>query len=385
MKIKKYILPIMLITAVSALSGCAENKPQEEDNAPQQLVFSESAELMYAKQFSIDRYEGGYSLISTADGGKYLIVPQEAEVPEDLDADTKIIRQSCGNIYLAATSVMGLFDALDECGQIRFSGTKAENWYIPSAREAMEKGDILYAGKYREPDYELLVSEDCRLSIQSTMINHTPEVKEKLEELGITVFTDLSSYEEHPLGRSEWIKVYGEMTGQQEKAEKLFNEQVSYLDSGDAFESTGKTAVYFYVSDSGQIVTRKSGDYVTKMIELAGGENVFYDLGSGSASSSVTMEPEKFYETAKDADFIIYNSTISGSLSSLDELIEKYPLLTDFKAVQNGSVWCTSDNLFQETMKLGVIIHDMNSVFTGNTDSDPPEFLYHLESGDAVE
>ena len=347
MKIKKYILPIMLITAVSALSGCAENKPEAESDAPRQLVFSESAELMYANQFSIDRYEGGYSLISTADGGKYLIVPQEAEVPEDLDSDTKIIRQSCGNIYLAATSVMGLFDALNECGQIRFSGTKAENWYIPSAREAMEKGDILYAGKYREPDYELLVSEDCRLSIQSTMINHTPEVKEKLEELGITVFTDLSSYEEHPLGRSEWIKVYGEMTGQQEKAEELFNEQVSYLDSGDAFESTGKTAVYFYVSDSGQIVTRKSGDYVTKMIELAGGENVFYDLGSGTATSSVTMEPEKFYETAKDADFIIYNSTISGSLSSLDELIGKYPLLTDFKAVQNGNVWCTSDNLFQ--------------------------------------
>ena len=86
----------MLITAVSALSGCAENKPEAESDAPRQLVFSESAELMYANQFSIDRYEGGYSLISTVDGGKYLIVPQEAEVPEDLDSDTKIIRQSYG-------------------------------------------------------------------------------------------------------------------------------------------------------------------------------------------------------------------------------------------------------------------------------------------------
>jgi iron complex transport system substrate-binding protein len=46
---------------------------------------------------------------------------------------------------------------------------------------------------------------------------------------------------------------------------------------------------------------------------------------------------EEFYATAKDADFIIYNSTIDGEISSLDELIAKNSLLADFKAVKNGT------------------------------------------------
>ena len=366
----------IILFTLFIFTGCSgNNSGNKNDN----LVFKESVKLLYAQQFSIDRYENGCSLIKTADNTDYLIIPQGQDIPDDISSDVKIIRQPADNIYLAATSAMGLFDSLGEGNAVKFSGTKAENWYIDYARNAMENGDMLYAGKYREPDYELLVSENCVLSVQSTMINHNPEVKDKLEELGITVFTDLSSLETHPLGRSEWIKVYGEMTGKQQLAEELFNEQVSELNSGKAFDDTGKTAVYFYITDSGQIVTRKSGDYITRMIELAGGKNVFENLGKDNASSSVTVEPEIFYETAKDADYIIYNSTISGEINSVDELVSKYELLAGFRAVENGNVWCTKNNLFQETMKLGTVIKDFNSIFTGTANENPPEFLYKPE------
>lgn len=361
--------------------SCAESekisdKPYETEG----LVFSERAALSYADQFAIDRYEDGYSMISVADGSRYLIVPEGKTAPEKLDKGIKIINRPAENIYLAATSAMGIFEALDCGNSVKFSGTKAEDWYIDYARNAMENGSILYAGKYREPDYELLVSENCGLSVQSTMIEHTPEVKEKLEKLGITVFVDYSSYESHPLGRSEWIKVYGEITGNSDEAESIFTEQTQQLDD---YESTGKTAVFFYISNSGQAVTRKPGDYVTKMIEIAGGENIFKDLGSENASSAVTMEMEKFYKTAKDADFIIYNSTIGGEINSLDELISKNKLLADFKAVKDGNVWCTRNNLFQETMKLSAVISDFNKIFTGKYTENPPQFLYKLESGDS--
>lgn len=366
------------------LVSCGENKsipdePYELDG----LQFIERTELLYADRFTIDRYQDGYSMISVADGSKYLILPEGKEVPDNLDKNIKIINRPVENVYLAATAAMGLFDAVGCGNAVKFSGTKSEDWYIEYAKNAMEKGDMLYAGKYREPDYELLMSNKCKLSVQSTMIEHSPDVKEKLEELGITVFVDYSSYESHPLGRSEWIKVYGELLNKQEEAEKLFNEQVEYLDSIDDSENTGKTAVYFYISNSGQAVTRKSGDYITKMIEIAGGENVFSDLGSENASASVTMEMEEFYSKAKDADIVIYNSSIGGELSSVEQLISKNNLLADFKAVKSGNVWCTRNNLFQETMKLGTIISDFNIIFTGNDESEPPQFLYKLESDDS--
>ena len=66
---------------------------------------------------------------------------------------------------------------------------------------------MYYAGKYNAPDYELILSKACDLAIESTMISHSPEVKEQLEQLGIPVLVERSSYESHPLGRMEWLKL----------------------------------------------------------------------------------------------------------------------------------------------------------------------------------
>lgn len=378
--IEFFIVPAIFLLI---LCGCEKtsgipDKPLEIEG----LTFSGRAENVYAERFSIDRYEDGYSVIRIMDGSIFLIVPEGKNAPENTGENIVILNQPIDNIYLAATSAMGLFVELDSGNSIKFSGTRSDDWYIEYAVSAMEKGDMLYAGKYREPDYEMLLTNKCRLAVESTMIGHSPEVKDKLTELGIPVFVDHSSYEPHPLGRSEWIKVYGEICGKPEKAEELFNEQNELLKAVENTENTGKTAVFFYINTAGQAVTRKSGDYVTKMIELAGGENIFADLGDPeTATSSVTMETEQFYDQAKNADFIIYNSTIGGEVNTLEELIGKNSLLADFKAVKNGNVWCTRENLYQETMKLGTVISDLNSIFTDNTKEYPPVFLFKLESG----
>lgn len=359
----------------------SQNRISEKPVEIEGLVFSERADSQYADQFAIDRYDGGYSLIQVADGTGYLIVPENGKIPKGISKKIKIIKKPVGNIYLAATASMAMFDALGCGDRVKFSGTKIEDWYIPYAREAMENGDILYAGKYREPDYELLVSDGCKLSVQSTMIEHNPEVKEKLEELGITVFVDYSSYESHPLGRCEWIKVYGELTDNREIAEQLFQKQSEILDTIGEQPDTGKTVAFFYISSSGQAVTRKSGDYVNKMIGLAGGSNIFKDLDNGSGTSAIQMEMEKFYATAKDADIIIYNNNIGKDVKSLDDLISKNSFIADFKAVRNGDVWCTGQNLFQETMKIGEIISDFHLIFSGEYKDNPPKYLYRLEGG----
>lgn len=382
MKLIKKLIFAVVTAFIIMLSGCSKTEKIPENYIEiEGLVFSERVELIYAEQFAIDRYENGYSVIHTMNGESFLLVPEGEKTPDGLSESITVIEKPTKNIYLAATSAMGLFAELEQGEAVKFSGTKADDWYIDYARQAMENGTMLYAGKYREPDYEMLLENKCMLSIQSTMIDHSPEVKDKLNELGIPVFVDYSSYETHPLGRSEWIKVYGEMTDTSELARQLFSAQAEQLD-GISEQSTGKTAAFFYISTSGQAVTRKSGDYVTKMIELAGGKNVFENIGDDKATSSVTMEMEQFYSQAKNADFIIYNSTIDGEVMTIDELIAKNELLADFKAVQNGNVWCTKENLFQETMKLGTVISDFNSIFTGNTENEPPVFLFRLEDGE---
>ena len=179
------------------------------------LTFREETELLYAQCFHLYRYEGGYTLIRIVDGGDFLVVPEGAVVPEGLDAEIVVLQQPLNKIYLAATSAMSLFDAVGALDHIRLTGTQKSGWYIDAAVTAMEKGDILFAGKYSEPDYERLIDEECDLAIESTMIYHTPKVKEMIQDLGIPVLVDRSSYENHPLGRTEWIKLYAALVGKE--------------------------------------------------------------------------------------------------------------------------------------------------------------------------
>ncbi len=343
------------------------------------LIYESAVALDYAKCFQIYRYEGGYSVICVDDGRNYLLVPEDGTIPESVPMEYIVIQKPLNNIYMASSSSMSLFDALDALDTIRLSATNADGWYVEHAKEAMEEGNILFAGKYSEPDYELLLEQKCTLAIENTMLLHTPEVQEKLEELGISVFIDRSSYEEHPLGRTEWIKVYGEFTDTTENAETFFEEQKAYITNLEKEENTGKTVAYFYMSRSGTVVTRKTSDYVPKMIELAGGNYIFDNLGSEetSASSSVNMTMEEFYASAKDADYIIYNGTIDNPLNSVEELIAKSELFEDFKAVQDGNVWCTGKNMFQATDAIGSIIGDFHTMLTDDS-VEELTFMYRI-------
>ncbi len=365
---------VLLGLLLFALSACASQPVQTQDTGGAPV--SGKMELSYATQFGVEVLSDGCSMITINEGGRFLVVPEGREAPEVTGGDVTVLRQPIKNIYLAATSAMCLFDALDALGSVTMSGTKADGWYIENAKAAMERGDIVYAGKYSAPDYELLMARDCGLAVESTMISHAPEVKEKLEELGIGVLVERSSYETHPLGRTEWIKLYGVLLGKEELAEKLFAEQVTVM-NGVSAESTGKTAAFFYINSAGGAVARQGGDYIARMIELAGGEYVFAGEGdNGSATGSLNLEMERFYAAAKDADVIIYNSSIDGEVRTVDELLAKSHLLADFKAVQTGEVWCTSKNFFQETTGFGLLISDMHRVFTGDTTE--LNYLYRL-------
>ena len=94
----------------------------------------------------------------------------------------------------------------------------------------------------------------------------------------------------------------------------------------------------------------------------------------------MNMQMEAFYAAAREADYLIYNSTVDGQLYTLEQLLDKSSILADFKAVKQGHVWCTEKNLFQETMGLGNLILDINKLFT----EEPPKdeemtYLYQLK------
>ena len=98
--------------------------------------------------------------------------------------------------------------------------------------------------------------------------------------------------------------------------------------------------------------------------------------------NAIDIYKEVIERIEKDADVLIYNSTIEGKIETTEQLLSKCPMLADFKAVQNGNVWCTTQSLFQESMELPDLILDMNRVFTAESpnavNEDELKFLTHV-------
>ena len=388
---KRSIPAALLLALLLALCACGQGgtepqdpDPPQEDPAGQTLSWDElswdgSLELDYAQQFSVD-YAGKDFARITIDSDVYLLVSEGMEPPAGVPDEVVVLRQPLQNIYLQATASMDCFRQLDAMDAITLSGTQAEGWYIPEARQAMEEGRILYAGKYSAPDYELLKSQNCDLALESTMIYHTPEVKEQLERIGIPVLVERSSYEVHPLGRMEWIKLYGVLTGKTEEAEAFFDRQLEQLAPVLEQENTGKTVALFGINSNGSVTVRKSGDYIAKAIDMAGGVYAFSDLTSEeNALSTINIQMEIFYQGAKDADILIYNSTIDANLTTMEELLDKSAVLADFKAVQSGNVWCTGKSMFQESMSVGNMILDFHTICAEeDPEDDALHYLYRL-------
>ena len=364
-----------LPAAALTLAGCGQHKTAPANTAS--LVFDHSYPLDYATQFSADCYEGGYVMIDIPDAGRFLVVPEGPAEVDDMPEDVVVLRQPLDHIYLVSTSVMDLFVHLDALESIALSGTKAEGWYVEEARQAMQEGRIAYAGKYSAPDYERILTAECGLAVENTMIYHTPEVKEQLERFGIPVLVERSSYESSPLARMEWIKLYGILLGKEALAEEVFARQAQRIAPLLEQPSTGKRCAFFSITSSGLATVRKSGDYVAQMIGMAGGEYVFTALtDSGNSLSTMNIPLEDLYAGVKDADVLIYNGTIEGTISTKEELLARCALLAECKAVQNGDIWCTTPSFFQQSMALADFMLDLHAVFTGETaDPDTLHFL----------
>lgn len=340
------------------------------------LTFLSTDQNDYAVCFAIHRYDRGFSVLSVDDGRTYLLVPEREEAPEGLSDDIIVIRQSPQKIYLAASAVMCQFDSLGCVDRIALSGLEKEDWYIDSAVEAMDTGTLSYGGKYNAPDYERMIEEGVDLAIESTMILHSPKVIEKLEEIGIPVLIDRSSYEEKPFGRMEWIRVYGLLTGRENEAGKAIREQEALAETIPENETEKKTVAVFSVNSNHQIVTRRKNDYMVRMIEEAGGTYLSPAYEEEETKSQVTVSVEAFYDYARQADLLIYNGTIEDAPETMEELLETEPVFGDFSAVQNGNVWCAEKSLYQYANRTGNIMKELSEVIgEGKEDT---EFFHKL-------
>ena len=399
-RINKYIF-IMIILFVSVFfSACGKGSADSKKGTDKTAETSTSAaaeqlygrsyikdlELKYAKEYSASFYEGGMTLINVGEDS-FLLFDEGAEIPEDAKADEKagkitILQKPLDNIYNASSSVMDHFLAINALDKVTMTSTKAEDWSIEEVRRRVENDEISYVGKYSMPDYEYILDDGCRLAIENQMIYHSPDTKEKLIALGIPVIVERSSLEDEPLGRLEWIKLYGILTGEETAAQNVFDEQEKKIEDikselGNGSNGEAVQAALFYIGTNGIVGVRNPDDYMTTLLKTAGAEYAFDHLSSDSSKTYIQLQMEEFYAHAIDADVLIYNSNFGYSPQTLDELVKIDGILAELKAVKDKHVWIYSQDSFQQPTKLADMVMDYYEIFKYVRDGgEEPELTY---------
>ena len=376
MKKKRFLaLLLVLVMLVSTLvmGGCGTSSGNNADNGNNydgQLVFDHSMELKYAKLFSVDYYKGGYKLLTITNRdedtaivskqSKILLVPDGMSTPSGVDADTLVLKAPVTNMLVSSTPVTSLMNASNCLSGISQVTYDKKSWYIDAVKKAFDDGKLTYVGDYKAPDYESIIAGSPSLAIYSTMLTSVPDVAAKLKELGVNYILDQSTYEDHPLGRVEWAKLYAALCNEEEAATAMFNEQAAYVDTLSKAENTGKSVAVFYITSKGKLYVRNAGDYLAQMVNIAGGNYIFSDLnpdktGTQELGGIVVLVRDDYdhLERLGEAEKIVRVMQRMISPAWTEEQMEKN---LDFagQIVENSPVYylnCTKNPSAVETIK----------------------------------
>jgi iron complex transport system substrate-binding protein len=178
-----------------------------------------SAELKYAKGFSIDYYDG-YKLVSvysgfgaTADTAQYILLAKGAKAPEGYKKAQLITVPVQNLVLMASTHVAqadfaGVSEAITGLGSFK---------YITSAvvRKNIAAGKVKDVGIDGTMNDELLISMKPGLVI----VMGNPDAKfskyETLTNAGLPVMLNSEWLETTPLGRAEWVKLMAALTNKE--------------------------------------------------------------------------------------------------------------------------------------------------------------------------
>lgn len=334
-----------------------------------ELILDHEEEIQYAQEFTLTHYKGGYKSFTIPKGQEgnwvYLIVPEGKSVPADLEENVVVLQQPIDKIR-CDSGTAAMFAAFGGLDHVSTLNTEVGKIAIDAVIKKMESGEIKYSGAYKEPDYEMVTAEGTELVIDTAMLDGYPETKDQYTALGIPFFVTRNSKEVHPLGHSEWAKVYGAVVGMWDEAVAYFEEQVAKVDAVSAAERVEKkVAAVYFSGDGDKVYARRGGDYIAKMVDLAGADYIMADY-EPDQTGVATITNEAFYSMCIDADIVIYLN-MAAKLYTMDELLEFFPLMKDFKAVKEGNVYVARNSFTQYTYDNASVIEDMNTIFNDPT------------------
>lgn len=310
---------------------------KEQKSIPLQLGNLKVLNVDYATTFQLYEHEG-YFVIELlqpwpeADESRYLILIKEDASTENIPTDYTQIQLPIERLVVTSTTHIPSLISLDLLDKwVGFPGLD----YVSSkeARERINNKQVKEIGKNEGLNTEVILSIQPQLIIGFAVEGSNKSLN-NLEKAGIPTLYNSDWLEKHPLGKAEWIKVFGLLGGKQQEAFEEFEKIATAYEEAKkiASKAKNKTKVisgamhqdvwYLPHGDSWQGVLLKDA-------------NTEYIYASSSGSGSIASSFEKVLELGKDAEFWISPAQFK-SYKDLESSNRHY---TNFYAFQQKNIF----------------------------------------------
>lgn len=329
---------IAVVMTLAALTGCKGTRqvPFAEPVSVDTLEYAEGLKITYFKDFTSVTLRDPWDTVKTRK--VYILAPKAtlASSPGLKDTLSKMgiliatpVERAViyTSVHAAMAAQLGVLDKV--CGV-------CEPEYITSNEvlERIKNQQIADLGQSTSPNVEKIIELGCDVIIASPFENSGYGAAEKL---GIPIVEAADYMENHPLGRTEWVKFYGLLFGCEAAAQEQFLATCSRYNSvkGICTEVTERPSVVLERKWGQTWGVPAAGSYVGTLHRDAGADYVFGDITS---ASSVHMTFEQVFDRGCDADFWLFKYS-GGKPMTLDDLKGEYLPYSDFKAFKTQNIF----------------------------------------------
>jgi iron complex transport system substrate-binding protein len=327
-KLKKFLFLILLSVFIF---GC-----KKSENAS---VFLGGNQIKHAKGLSIITKEN-YSIVEVSTPWpnskkkySYILKKKNAVIPAEYKSIPQI-QVPIKNIVLTSTTHIPSLEMLGE--ETKLVGFPNLN-YISSekVRALIDVGKVKELGSNQTLNTEVLIDLQPDIIMGYGLDNSNPTL-ENLEKNGLKVILNGDWNEQSPLGKVEWIKLFGVLFGKEKQANEIFNTiEKTYNETLKLVEITTKKPTVF----SGSLYEDKwylpqGESWGAQFISNANG-NYLWSETKGTGSLSLSFE--KVYMKAKNADFWFMDQY--NSLAEIEDANNHY---AQFKAFKTKNIYSFS-------------------------------------------
>ena len=355
---------LLFLSILCLLVSCRGNV------AEHQAVTTDSV-ITQAQLLGLERHEG-YTVATIRDpwkqGGvlhRYVLVPADKPLPADMPEGTVVrtpLRSALvySSVHTSIMKEMGMFASVKGVCDAQF-------FTDPEVLEAVKNGALADCGSSMAPTIERVIDMQPDGILLSPYQDATYG---QITTLDIPIIECADYMETTPLGRAEWVKFYGELLGQREKADSLYAAvERAYNDLKNDVASEGKnTSIKVLTENVIQGVWNVPGgnSYMARIIIDAGG---LYPWAENTSTGSLNLDFNQVLAEAQDAGIWLIKSF---NIHTYADLKGSYSLNDQFRAFQEHRVYVcdTNQTRFFERFPFhpDVLLREYYNLFNGQLD-----------------